>query len=96
MILGGIFNQTNSISLFTDLSFVDYKGLVIFYCGIGTERFVAVQSMSKFDCSFNATSISNKDELYVQLYAKHSISQEELLISSNNATYKIYSNSRIC
>jgi hypothetical protein len=77
--------------LYTDIQFVDYKGLVSFYCGIGTERFIAVQSLSKFDCSFNATSISNKDELYVQLYAKYSLSQEELLISSNNATFKLYS-----
>jgi hypothetical protein len=74
--------------LLTNISLVEYYGLVSFYCGIGIQRFNAIQTNSIFNCQ-----ILSKIEglIEVDLYAKHSISNEELKVSVNSARIHIYS-----
>jgi hypothetical protein len=87
-ISGGIFNETISFSIFTNISFTQYNGVVLFYCGIGIQRFLANQTNSNFQCQI--TSLVEGNNL-VSLYVRHSISNEELKVSTNDASITIYS-----
>jgi hypothetical protein len=71
--------------------FTEYNGLVSFYCGIASERFIATQTSSNFNCQIKS---APKDGgfVLVSLYAKHSISNEELKVSTNDASIYIYRN----
>jgi hypothetical protein len=85
-------NENISMTLLTNISFVEYNGLVSFYCGIGVQRFNAIQSNSSFICQVSS---NTEGFLDVDLYVKHSTSNEELKISVNSARIQIYSKFKI-
>jgi hypothetical protein len=67
--------------------FTEYNGLVSFYCGIGSERFIATQTSSNFKCQIKS---AIEGFVLVSLYAKYS--NEELKVSTNDVSIYIYSN----
>jgi hypothetical protein len=75
--------------MFTNISYTQYNNVVRFYCGVGIQRYPANQINSTFQC--NIISVLEGFN-FVSLYAKHSISNEELKISVNDAKIVIYSN----
>jgi hypothetical protein len=84
-------NESFQLNLHTNISFVQYNGLVSFFCGIGSQRFSAVQNGTKFICELQLDADFNTTNVTVSLFANHSQSREEVMVTSNSIFIHFFS-----
>jgi hypothetical protein len=89
---GTINRQLTTITLFTDIPYFNFTGIVDYYLKFGSVYVKATQSGSKFSCSF--TSPANEFTIIqIQLVARNVKNLEELIISDNIVDFYFYGRS---
>ena len=87
---GVLRNENFKLSLYTNISKIDYDGLVSYYCVVGTSSYLATQAGTNFTCDLSLGGLADYED--ISLYANHTISGEFLPVAFNSTKIYIFGN----